>query len=77
MRQLAGPSDTLSGGTSGEGGGGGGSYEAPIEADLLRFIVWRPIGDRVAQKEGTRVRGRGRTPLFLSHRHTAPVCPHN
>ena len=39
MRQLAGPSDTLSGGSSGEGGGGGGSYEAPIEADLLRFTV--------------------------------------
>ena len=34
MRQLAGPSDTLSGGTSGEGGGGGGSYEAPIEAGI-------------------------------------------
>ena len=39
MRQLAEPSDTLSGGSSGEGGGGGGSYEAPIEADLLRLTV--------------------------------------
>ena len=39
VRQLAGPSDTISGGASGEGGGGGGSYEAPIQADLLRFTV--------------------------------------
>ena len=48
MRQLAGPSDTLSGGAPGEDGGGGGSYEALIEADLLRFTVWRPhrgLGD--------------------------------
>ena len=77
MRQLAGRSDALSGGTSGEGGGGGGSYEAPIKADLLRFTVWRPIGDWVAQKEGTRVREQGRTPPFLSNRHAAPVGPHN
>ena len=42
MRQLTGPSDTLSGGPSGEGGGGGGPYEALIEADLLRFTEWWP-----------------------------------
>ena len=77
MRQLAGPSDALSGGVSGEGGGGGGSYEAPIEANLLRFTVWRPIGDWMAQKKGTHVRGWGRTPPFLSYRHEAPVGPHN
>ena len=30
MRQLAGPSDTLSDWTSGEGGGGGGSCPSPV-----------------------------------------------
>ena len=38
-QQVLVQADTYLGYVSGEGGGGGGSYEAPIEADLLRFTV--------------------------------------
>ena len=63
MRQLAGPSDTLSGGSSGEGGGGGGSYQALIEADLLRFTKWRPDWEFGGSERRNMCQGTGAHPI--------------
>ena len=78
MRQLAGPSDTLSGGRlvrmeEAEGL----TYKALIEADLLRFTVWRPHRGLGGSEGRDTCQETGAYPPILSNRHAAPVGPHN
>ena len=77
MRQLARPSDTLS----------GWRLVRVEEAEGLMRPWWKlvssnsltggPTRNWVVRKGGTRARGQGRTPPFLCHRHAASVGPYN
>ena len=67
MQQLAGPSDTLSGGRlvrveDAEGL----TYQALIEADLLRFTVWQPHRGSGGPEGRDTCKGTGAYPPFLS-----------
>ena len=77
MRQLAGPSDTLSDGRLVRVEEAEGLIRPGLKPTSSNSLCDGPIGNWVAQKEGTRVRGWRRTPLFLRYRQAVPVGPHN
>ena len=62
MRQLAGPSNTFSGGRLVRVEGGGRPYEALIKADLLRFTMWRPHRELGDSEGKNRCQGMGAYP---------------
>ena len=77
MQQLEGPSNILSDGRLVRVEEAEGLISSRLKPTSSDSLSGGPIRNWVVKKGGTRVRGLMRIPLFLSHRHAAPVGPYN